>query len=324
MGRDILKPCGLDKLRIYIGRSDRFTPTFRGLREKVRRPAPFLEDYREFSLPVVLKSHHPWYGCDAPHVLDFMHVGQLSAHQIVATATAIIAGDALKVRIGLIDLTADWRGGTVSQCRRSFNIQGKHRYAEWGVAETIIYGSPRSGNFFRVYDKTGDLRKRGHPGAPSPWVRVEHHLSGRSLPKELCTLGGLLNFGASYEPFASILVNAVPTADPIQLTEWHAPPNDRRNAVYTLILLNTYGQTLARKKLTAEGRKPHKEFDLLKRALAEIELQPDDMPDFNKLYRLGFVQQLWPGVADASAAVPITSLQAGANHPTKVVEGCCE
>lgn len=304
----VFSPCGLDKLRMYIGPSDHFTPPFQKLRKHARRSAQLLEDYREYSLPVVLKPPQHWYRRNAPHVLDFTCVGELTADDIVNALAEIVAGDPLKLRLGLLDFTADWHGGTVSLCRRNFRIRGKHRYAEWGNVETLVYGSPKSGDFYRVYDKAAELRKRGDLGPPTPWTRIERRLSGRSLPSELRTLGGLLANGASFEPFRAVSSIEIGDVDPAWLFEnWPSTWKNRQRALTTLTLLNAFGEMRTRRILAAEGRKPHLEFALARRASAEV--APPEMPNLNALYRAGFMRQLWPHSVDSERPQPITSLQ---------------
>jgi hypothetical protein len=171
-----------------------------------------------------------------------------------------------------------------------------------GKVETLYYGSPRSSDFYRVYDKAAELKKK-RIFTTAPWARVERHLKGRRLPEELRTVGGLLHHGDSFEPFSRIAVTARPAIEPVRLALWRTNGRNRRNVVYTAMILNAYGMTQARAMLRAEHRNPQEEFTLLDRALSELSISAPEIPSLDLLYQCGFVRQMWPRSPEASRSL---------------------
>jgi hypothetical protein len=290
-------------LRLNFPQSQSFTERFR---KHIPRDS-YLQDYRRFGLPVVLRKPDPQWGRRAPLTLDFPEVGKLSAGDILSVMSKVIDDDPTNTLVGGADFTADWTGGTISKCRRCFNVRRKRHYsevinrnepmtAEYGEVESLYFGSRSSGDFYRIYDKSAERRARGLKTG-RPCVRVERHLKRRCLPQRLRTLGGLLSHGCSYEPFNQIMIVPLGKTKPAHLLDWRAKPNERRRAVYLLTLVLADGNTIARKRLVAEHRKPAVEFALLQRALIQIGRHPVRIPNLNAIYQQNFAQQMWPGVA---------------------------
>jgi hypothetical protein len=235
---------------------------------------------------------------------------------IVEMIRKVVICDPLNVGVSGVDFTADWFGGNVALFWRLVNVRSKRNRSTFvnpnrpnddyetksqssGATETLYYGSHKSGDFYRIYDKAAQLEKCGGINVSHSWTRVERHLSGRrSLPRQLNTLRGLLTHGASFSPFLNLEISPnhseLSHAD---VRSWRAAgvtPSMRRNVFYLHNLIADVGRAEARKLLRVEGRVAKKELDLLDRALREIGACIPDMPDFNLLYKAAFAQQMWP------------------------------
>jgi hypothetical protein len=116
------------------------------------------------------------YGRKAPNTVDVAAVGSLSARNCL---------DVKRKR-----KTAHYE-----------NREFEKLCYEPGVVETLYFGALDSEDFYRIYDKAAE-RKHADPLAevPTYWVRVERCVSGRCLPLNLRTLGGLLRNGATCDP----------------------------------------------------------------------------------------------------------------------------
>ena len=308
----------MDALRIYLPPDEVLDPTFKELRHSVKRESGNVEDYRPHGLPLVLVKPDARHGAKELLIIDFIGVGKMWAEDIVEYASRVVKGDPLGVRVGRVDFCADWFGGSMSLCRNSLNVRLRRTTPQYlnrnspaneveklrhepGSVETMYFGSLKSDNFYRLYNKSAERQQaRKNGGAtdnvevPPYWVRLERRVSGRSLPEKLRTLGGLLGYGHLYRPFDNVTFQPRPLIEIQRLLDWKATPNERRNVIYTQLLLHNFGEAGARKILSGENRKPTDQLALLDRAITELGINTPNVADFNDLYQTAFRWQM-PG-----------------------------
>lgn len=283
----LLQPCGLDTLHLAVAQTVPFTRHFEGLRKQLARTGR-KEDYRSLGLPVVMLN--PLYGRKASRILQIVGVGNMGKAAITDILRSVVEWQPLDLRIYRVDLTADWIGSTLADWRKSVRVRRKRNSTQFqnpnrpvesleaqrhesGRYETLYFGSTKSSDYLRVYDKTAQLRSTGNatPGVvvPSPWVRFERVLAGDKIPDELKTLGALLQNGSAFDPFGHVEVSAAYDVSANHIYEWAGPLNQRMNAAWTLHMIQTCGRFEAARRIRAEQRKPKELFDLLDRILAD-------------------------------------------------------
>lgn len=307
------KPCAIDALRLYIA-PEELRPEFIELQEEIRKESSRVEDYRAHNLPFVMVCPKKGYRRDSPLILDFQGVGRLSARDILGTLSRVAVRDPVNVRVGAVDFTADWIGGSVALCRRSVNVRAKRNRSIYvnpnraggdyqtmrhdsGTTETLYFGSQKSGDFYRLYDKAAHLRKCGEVDVPDPWTRVERHLSGRALPERLRTVGGLLHHGRTFSPFLNLEISPHSEIGFSDFLLWQGADvtaNMRRNAFWVNTLICEVGRAEAKRLLRKDGRQVKQDLNLLDRALHDIGASIPELPDFNSLYKAAFRHQIWP------------------------------
>ncbi len=300
------RPCGLDALYLNLGPAP-FSKSF----EKLRRQHPNLgrprEDYRSFGLPIIL--HHP----DFPkwRKVEFVGVGTLNRDEIIATLQKITDTDVMALRVYRIDLVADIIGGTsIDRLRESVRVRNKRRAAqysnpnrtadkfqvqrrEYGPCETMYFGSSKSKDFIRVYDKSAKL-KIDHPGSqvPKSWVRFERSLFGKGVPRELGTLGLLFQNGANYVPFSLVEIEPSYDVTPEQIYELEGTLNRRMNAAFALTMIRQHGRAEASRRIQREGKNPKEVFGILDHILSKPVVPLPTTSELAKVYQRNFTTQL--------------------------------
>ncbi len=95
---------------------------------------------------------------------------------IVEMVRKVVVWGELDVGVSGVDFTADWFGGNVALFWRCVNVRSKRKRSTYvnpnrpkndyetksqtiGTTETLYYGSYKSGDFYRIYDKTEQLKK---------------------------------------------------------------------------------------------------------------------------------------------------------------------
>lgn len=317
----LVHPCGLDTLHLAVSQTVPFTRHFESLRKQLARTGR-KEDYRPLGLPLVMPN--PLYDRKASRILQLIGVGQMDRAGIIEILQKVVEWQPLDLRVYRVDLTADWIGSTLEDCRRSVRVQRKrnstqfsnpNRTAEYleaqrhesGRYETLYFGSTKSNDYLRVYDKEAQLRSTGKtaPGVivPSPWVRFERVLAGDKIPAELKTLGALLQNGSAYNPFADVEVSAAYDVSQERIYEWNGPLNHRMNAAWTLYMIQTYGRFEAARRIREEQRKPKELFDLLDRIVADLAIEMPTPADLTARFQASFQRQLF---GDPKAELPAT------------------
>lgn len=315
----LLQPCGLDTLHLAVAQTVPFTRHFERLRKQLARTGR-KEDYRSLGLPVVMLN--PLYGRKASRILQIVGVGNMDKAAITDILRSVVESQPLDLRIYRVDLTADWIGSTLADWRKSVRVRRKRNSTQFqnpnrpvesleaqrhesGRYETLYFGSTKSSDYLRVYDKTAHLQSTGKatPGVvvPSPWVRFERVLAGDKIPDELKTLGALLQNGSAFDPFGHVEVSAAYDVSANQIYEWEGPLNQRMNAAWTLHMIQTCGRFEAARRIRAEQRKPKELFDLLDRILADVAVQMPTPSDLTTRYRSSFQRQLF---GDPKAELP--------------------
>jgi hypothetical protein len=249
---------------------------------------------------------------------------------IMDTLNRIVESPPLDLRIYRLDLTADWIGSTLEDCRRSVRVRRKRNSTQFknpnrtsesleaqrhesGRYETLYFGSSKSNDYLRVYDKEAQLRQTARIASevtlPSPWVRFERVFAGDKIPDELNTLGALFQNGSACDPFAGVEVSAAYDVSTEQIYEWDGPLNQRMNAAWTFHMIQTYGRFEAARRIRLEHRKPKELFDLLDRILADLAIEMPSPADLTSRYRTSFERQLFRDlqIELPEAAITITA-----------------
>lgn len=312
-----IKPCGLDTLYLYLAPA-RFIRDFEKLRRQLPRSGQRREDFRPLGLPIIL--HQP----DHPKLrkVQFTEVGTMDRDAIIETLGQVTDCSPFDLRVYRVDLTADIIGATsIDRFRESVKIRLKRnpvqyfnpdrsterheaQRREYGPCETMYFGSPKSNDFFRIYDKTAHLKKVSTASIkiPSPWVRFERSFSKSGVPVELRTLGSLLKNGAVFDPFPSVELNPCFDVTPEQIYEWKGPLNQRQNAVWALTMIRQHGRTEASRIIRREGRNPKKLFALLELILSELVIPMPTVGELTAIYQSNFKAQLFGLHASLDAA----------------------
>jgi hypothetical protein len=319
-----VQPCGLDTLHLAIGQTLPFTRQFESLRKQLPRSGR-KEDYRPLGLPLVMLN--PLYGRKASRILQLIGVGHMDRAAIMDTLRTVVEWQPLDLRIFRLDLTVDWIGSTLEDCRRSVRVRRKRNSTQFrnpnrtadsfeaqrhesGCYETLYFGSSRSNDYLRVYDKEAHLLKTSKittgVSVPSPWVRFERVLAGDKIPDELKTLGALFHNGPAYNPFADVEVSAAYDVSQEQIYEWNGPLNQRMNAAWTLHMIQTYGRFEAARRIREEQRRPKDLFGLLDRILADVAVEMPTPADLTARYQSSFQRQLF---GDPKAELPETDFE---------------
>ena len=126
-----------------------------------------------------------------------------------------------------------------------------------GYVTSVVFG--KRPDLYRIYDRVAEKRERGaevlydgmFSGAPVPTVtRVERQCSGRAIPKDLATLGGLFDHAAATDPFPGLLCRE--TEDECVSTEdW--PPQKWLMSVGLATVVKQLGEATVRTRLNRTG-----------------------------------------------------------------------
>gem|GEM_PF-5687255 len=231
---------------------------------------------------------------------------------IVKTLLKVTDDDVMALRVYRVDLVADLIGGpSIDRFRESVRVRNKRNTVqywnpnrtgdehevqrrEYGPCETLYFGSPKSDDFVRIYDKAVQL-KATQPEAevPGQWVRFERSFSKKSVPAELRTLGSLLQNGATFDPFPAIEINPVYDVTPERIYEWNGPLNKRMNAAWALTMIRQHGIAEAKRIFRREGKNPADVFDLLQRILSNIAVSMPTTTDLTAAYQRNLSAQLF-------------------------------
>jgi hypothetical protein len=311
-----INPIGLDALYLYLAPA-RLSREFANIRRQLPRPGQRREDYRPLGLPIIL--HQP----DNPkwRKVQFTDVSGMDHNAILDTLRQVTDLNPLDLRVYRVDLTADMmRSASIDRYRESVRVLGKRNSVqywnpnrttdrheaqrrEYGPCEALYFGSPKSDDFIRIYDKAAQLRKTSDPSAklPTPWVRFERSYVRKGVPPELRTLRDLFNNGASFDPFACVEINPSFDVSPEIIYEWDGPLKHRQNAAWALTLIRKHGRAEASRIIRSEYRDPRKVFALLESILGELAIPMPTAADLTKRYQFSFQAQLFgvPASLDA-------------------------
>ena len=128
---------------------------------------------------------------------------------------------ASSLRISRIDFAADVCGVSVEWFKRHSRVKRKQSLRSYEVCEvetskgavtSVVFG--KRPDLYRIYNRVAEKRARGadvlyygmFSGAPAPTAtRVERQCSGRAIPKNVATLGGLFEHAADVNPFPNLI-----------------------------------------------------------------------------------------------------------------------
>jgi hypothetical protein len=233
---------------------------------------------------------------------------------IINALVKVIDGSVTDLRVYRVDLTADLMGiTTMDRCRESIKVRLKRKTAqywnpnrkscyetqrrEYGCCETLYFGSSKSNDFIKIYDKNAQLTSsRGFDlgtALPSSWVRFERSLSVHRVPVELRTLWALFQNGANFDPFGAVDFNPCFDVTPELLYAGEGTLNQRQNAAWTLSLTQQHGRAEASRIMRTEGRVPKDQFAILDAMLPRLSVPMPTKSDLTKQYRHSFTRQLF-------------------------------
>ena len=155
--------------------------------------------------------------------IDFTDTRLLSADDFLwrlAQLFQVRREEALRFRIARIDFTADAYGVPVEWFRQHSRVKRKRKPQSYevckkesskGYVTSVVFG--KRPDLYRIYDRIAEKDERGadvlydgmFSGSPVPIVtRVERQCSGRAIPKDLSTLGGLFEHAGAADPFPGV------------------------------------------------------------------------------------------------------------------------
>lgn len=308
------KPCGMDSLYLYLGPAG-FSSRFERSRRARSDYGKERQDFRDIGIPIIV--HRPenpkW------RKLQFVNVGAMDQSAILGALREVTDFSPTDLRIFRVDLTADLIGAApMDRFRESMTVRLKRnptqycnpnadlyeaQRREYGKWETLYFGSSRSNDYFRVYDKAAQLKKvsRNSSKHPEEWVRFERSLLKSAIPKELRTLGDLLAHGAEYDPFAPIEISPAFDASVEHIYEWEGPLRHRLVAAWALTITRLHGRTEAARLIRRSGRDPRKVFAILDTVLADVTVPMPSGKDITAIYQRNFRRQLFGSRASLDA-----------------------
>jgi hypothetical protein len=201
--------------------------------------------------------------------IDFTDTRLLSADDLLWRLTSLFRirrEDALRFHIARIDFAADVYGVPVEWFRRHCWVKRKRKPQSYEVCKTesskgsvtsVVFG--KRPDLYRIYDRVAEKQERGaellydgmFSGAPVPTVtRVERQCSGRAIPKDLATLGGLFDHAAAADPFPRLVCTETKDAY-VSTEDWK--PQKWLMSVGLATAVKQFGEATVRTRLNRAG-----------------------------------------------------------------------
>jgi hypothetical protein len=201
--------------------------------------------------------------------IDFTDTRLLSAEDLLLRLTSLFRirrEEALQFRIARIDFAADVYGVPVEWFRQHSRVKRKRKPQSYEVCKaesskgsvtSVVFG--KRPDLYRIYDRVAEKQARGaellyggmFSGASAPTVtRVERQCSGRAIPKDLATLGGLFEHAAAAEPFPGLVCTKTKDAH-VSTEDWK--PQKWLMSVGLATAVKQLGEATVRARLNRTG-----------------------------------------------------------------------
>jgi hypothetical protein len=220
-----------------------------------------LRVHHNFRVPIAKESRHL--------KIDFTDTRLLSADDFLwrlARLFQISREEALLFRIARIDFAADVYGVPVEWFRQHSRVKRKRKPQSYEVCKTesskgsvtsVVFG--KRPDLYRIYDRIAEKQERRadvlyagmFSGTPLPTVtRVERQCSGRAIPKDLATLGGLFDHAAAADPFPGLVCTETKDAY-VSTEDWK--PQKWLMSVGLATAVKQFGEATVRTRLNRAG-----------------------------------------------------------------------
>ena len=302
----------IDKLEILVPES--VPVRSESWRERNIRPAkvglPYsftLDVDKQFALRIHF-NHRTSVAKDKRHrKVDFTDTRLLSAWDVLWRLTKfflIQEEQALSFRVARIDFAADVCGVPMEWFKRHCRVKAKRKPQSYetskvesskGAVTSLVFG--KRPDLYRVYDRVAEKRERGadilyagmFSGAPTPIVtRVERQCSGKAIPQQLSTLGGLFEHGADADPFPGLICSPTSTEG---LADDAWSPHKWLMNVGLATVVKEFGEATVRARLNRAGGNAKRMFDkysqLLRSGSPGVTVE-----QLREVYRNGTIKQL--------------------------------
>ena len=257
-----------------------------------------LRVHRDFRVPIAKEKRH--------FKVDFTDTRLMSADDILWRLMWLFEVDqeqALSFRIGRIDFAADVYGvsvewfklnSRVKRKRTTLSYEGCKEETSKGNITSVAFG--KRPDMYRIYDRVAEKRHRGAEtlydgmslGAPVPIVtRVERQCSGRAVPKDVATVGALLEHASTVDPFPALWCREKNDGSPS--TEGWPPQKWLMNEGLAAVV-QRYGEATVRARLN-RGRNAMRIFSRYSELLSENSTGVT-ADRIHEIYRFGTVKQL--------------------------------
>jgi hypothetical protein len=258
-----------------------------------------LRVHYDFRVPKARASRH--------FKIDFTDTRLLSAEDFLwrlAQLFQIRREDALLFRIARIDFAADVQDVPVEWFRKHSRVKRKRKPQSYEVCKTesskgsvtsVVFG--KRPDLYRIYDRVAEKQERRveilysgmYSGAPVPTVtRVERQCSGRAIPKDLSTLGGLFEHAAAADPFPGLVCTETKDAH-VSTEDWN--PQKWLMSVGLATAVKQFGEATVRARLNRAGGNANRLFsqysELLRADRAGVTADR-----LREIYRNGTLKQL--------------------------------
>jgi hypothetical protein len=220
-----------------------------------------LRVHYDFRVPIAKENRHV--------KVDFTGTRLLSADDFLWRLTSLFQiqrEDALSLRVARIDLATDVWSVPVEWFKQHCRVKRKRKPRSFEVCQTetskgavtsVVFG--KRPDLYRIYDRIAEKRERGEEilyagkltGAPVPTVtRIERQCSGRAIPKDLATLGGLFKNAAVTDPFPALLCRETHNGS-VSTDDW--PPQKWLMSVGLATVVKQYGEATVKARLNRKG-----------------------------------------------------------------------
>jgi hypothetical protein len=302
----------IDKLEILVPES--VPVRSESWRERNIRPAkvglPYsftLDVDKQFALRIHF-NHRTSVAKDKRHrKVDFTDTRLLSAWDVLWRLTKffqIKEEQALSLRVARIDFAADVYGVPMEWFKRHCRVKAKRKPQSYetskvesskGAVTSLVFG--KRPDLYRVYDRVAEKRERGadilyagmFSGAPTPIVtRVERQCSGKAIPQQLSTLGGLFKHGADADPFPGLICTPT-SADGLADDDWS--PQKWLMNVGLATVVKEIGEATVRARLNRAGGNARRIFEKYSQLLRS-DSPGVTVEQLREVYRNGTIRQL--------------------------------
>jgi hypothetical protein len=257
-----------------------------------------LRVHYDFRVPVAKEKRHL--------KVDFTDTRLLSAEDLLWRLTwmfRIEEQQAYSFHVARIDFAADVQGVPVEWFRQHCLVKRKRKpqsYEVWkketskGAVTSVVFG--KRPDFYRIYDRIAEKLERGadvlyrgmNMGAPVPIItRVERQCTGRAIPKNLATLGGLFENAATADPFPALLCRDTDDG-PLAADDW--PPQKWLMSVGLATVVKELGEATVRARLNRTGN-AKRLFDRYS-DLLHADSPGVTVDRLREIYRKGTIRQL--------------------------------